>query len=273
MPEDNSKWLYDPSKTRTCTDALFRFITEYGKIVDLFMFTVTAASKMDEMQAIASRALADESERKRPIEEFNKSSASKHVREFAHQLSRNLVTSMANNFHCYLSEALQEVMLKKHEVLKSNERITTEEILQFTRMKDVRSFLADRKVSELSYGGLRQARDFLSERLGVEMFATDEQERLLTIFVELRNIHTHNRGIINQLFLNRAGDIKHKDFKFKIGDLYHVDLDEFVLLSRNCIDVALGLDEKIAEKFKLNRKLYKHRTSKLTPRPTTPVVS
>jgi hypothetical protein len=261
MP-DNRQWLYDPSKTRTCTDALFRFITEYSKTVDLFMFTVTTAARMDQMQAIAAHALAGEDERKKDIKEFNKGNVSKRVREFSHQLSRNLVTSMANNFNCYLSELLQEVMLKKHAVLRSNENVTTAEVLQFTKMADVRSLLVDRKLTELSYGGLRQIRTFISDRLGVEMFETEDQERLLTVFLELRNIHTHNRGIINQLFLNRAGKLQHDDFNFTKGQLYHVSFDEFVLLSRNSIDVALGLDQKIANKFKIKRTLYKRRRAK-----------
>jgi len=261
MPEER-QWLYDPAKTRTCTEALFRFITEYRKTVDLFMFTVSTAARMDELQAIAAHALAEEEERQKDVKEFNKGAVSKRVREFSHQLSRNLVTSMANNFNCYLSEILQEVMLKKHAVLRSNENVTIAEVLQFTKMADVRSLLVDRKVTELSYGGLRQVRAFISDRLGVEMFETEDQERLLTVFLELRNIHTHNRGVINQLFLNRAGKHQHKDFNFRKGELYHVSFDEFVVLSRNAIDVALGLDQKIADKFNIKRALYKRRAAK-----------
>src|SRR5262249_47047970 len=148
------------------------------------------------------------------------------------------------------------------EILRSSERVTTEEILQFQKMKDIRSFLADRKISELSYGGLRMTQDFIHDRLGVSLFERAEEEQLLTAFVELRNIHTHNRGIINRLFLNRVGRSKHKDFNFKIGELYHVNFPEFIRLTNNCIIVARRLDDAIAKKFKLKRVSFRKRDSR-----------
>jgi hypothetical protein len=269
MSEAPKVWFYDPRDTDTCTDAFYRFIVDYEKIIGLFLFTVTTASQVDRMQAVAAHALADVKERAKPVEQFNKKVLEKRIREYSRLLSRDLIVSMVNNFHCYLSEVLQDVMDKKHEVLRSSERITTEEALQFNRIQDLRAFIADKKINELSYGGLRQIQDFISERLGVEMFASDEQRSLLAIFVELRNVHTHNRGTLNQLFLNRIG-AGHRRFSFKLGDAYHVDLDEFVLLSRNAIDVALNLDDKLAIKFKLKRARYKSRLAKERANSATP---
>jgi hypothetical protein len=254
-------WLYDPTKTQTCTDAFYRFIVEYDKIIGLFFFIVTTTARVDEVRARAAHALADEEERKKPIEQFNDDAMFKRMREYSKQMSRDLIVSMANNFLCYLSEILQEVMIKKHEILRSNERVTTEEALQFNRVKDLRAFIADRKINELSYGGLRQMRDFISERLGVEMIGTDEEGPLLTISVELRNIHTHDRGIVNQLFLNRIG-AGHPKFTFRLGHGYHADFDHIVLLSRNSIEVAQRLDDMLARKFKLKRARYKNRLEK-----------
>jgi hypothetical protein len=253
--------LYDPTKTQTCTDAFYRFIVEYDKIVGLFFFVITTAMRADRVRALAAHALADEEQRKKPVEHFDDKASFKRVKEYSRQLSRDLVVSMVNNFHCYLSEILQDVMRKKHEVLRSSERLTTEEALQFDRVSDLRAFIADKKINELSYGGLRQMRDFISERLGVEMIADAEQGALLTIFTELRNVHTHNRGIVNRLFLNRIG-AGHPKFSFKIDNPYHVNVDEFTLLSRNTIEVALKLDDALATKFKLKRARYKNRLAK-----------
>jgi len=256
------QWLYDPSDTKTCTDAFYRFIVEYDDIIGLFLFTTTNAAKIDEMQAIAAHALADKTERqKKPREAFNKNEAFGKVRKYSRLLSRDLVISMTNNFQCYLSAILQEVMTKRHEVLRSSERITTEDALQFNRLRDLRSFIADKKINELSYGGLKQIQDFAAERFGIDMFGHHEERALLTIFVELRNIHTHNRGIVNQLFLNRIG-AGHKRFSFELGDEYHVDFDDFIILSRNAIAVAQRLDDLLATKFKLKRSNYKKRADR-----------
>ena len=128
-------------------------------------------------------------------------------------------------------------------------------------MHDLRAYIANKKINELSYGGLKQIQEFISDRLGVEMFTSTEQQSLLTIFVELRNIHTHNRGIVNQLFLDRIGE-GHKQFKFTLAKLFHVDLDNFILLSKNAIEVALQVDDSLAKKFKIKRSHYKKRLAK-----------
>ncbi|HEV2627416.1 MAG TPA: hypothetical protein VGV41_02060 [Pseudolabrys sp.] len=250
---------YRPEATWLCTDAMYRFVVEYKKILDLFWCVVDTAHRIDQMQAIAAHALADPADREKGVDGFNKRVMFQRVQELSEQISRNLVIGMVNNFHCYLSELLQEVMLKRPEILRSSERVTTEDVLQFARVRDIRSFLADRKVSELSYGGLRQTREFISDRLGVELFSAEEQERLLTIFVEIRNVHTHNRGVVNRLFLNRIHQARHPKFVFKIGQFHQVGFDEFVLLSNNCVDVSRHLDAVVAAKFKLKRSRYKTR--------------
>ena len=75
------QWPYDPHATPKCTDAFYRFIVEYGNILGLFFFITSMAARMDEMQARAAHALADEQERKKPLETFNKEAAFRQVRK------------------------------------------------------------------------------------------------------------------------------------------------------------------------------------------------
>jgi hypothetical protein len=152
-------------------------------------------------------------------------------------------------------------MTKRHEVLRSSEKITTEDALQFDRVQDLRSLIADKKINELSHGGLSQIQKFIAERLGIDMGLTEEERGLLTILVELRNIHTHNRGIVNRLFLNRIGH-GHANFSFVLGKVYSIDFDEFIVLSRNAINIAQRLDEGLAVKFRIKRAKYKIRLAK-----------
>jgi hypothetical protein len=256
--ETPQKLLYNPADTEKCSDAFFRFISEYDKIVGLFFFTVNLAAKADEVQRVIQAALQKVGEPVKPVEGI----AFKTVKTYSSLLSRNLVTSMANNLLCYISEIVQQVVKKRHEILRSSEKLTTEEVLQFKRISDIVAFMADRKINELSYGGLREMQEFVADRLGVEMFKDDKERMLLTILVELRNIHTHNRGIVNKLFLNRIGCNHYDDFQFELGQLYHVNLDRFATLSRNAIAVAIRLDDRLAAKFKVKRFHYKKRLAK-----------
>jgi hypothetical protein len=169
---------------------------------------------------------------------------------------------MANNFFSSVSETLQVVLRKRSEVLRSSERLTNEEVLQFTRINELVAYMADKKVNELAYGGLRGVEDYVRERLGLALF-DDEIERLrLTVLAELRNIHTHNRGIVNELFLKRIGRQTVDGLQFRLGQQTHVDFEHFAILSRNSIIVAKRLDLRLCKKFRIKRARYGERSAK-----------
>jgi hypothetical protein len=223
------------------------------------MFVVTSASRTDHVLKTTSLHIED----KELYETFSQNILFRRVQYYGPLLSRNLVTDLANNFLVYLSEILQTVAKTRPEILRSNERITTEDILQFDNVSDIVSFIADRKISELSYGGLKESERFIRDRLGLELFDNQDQRELLTILVELRNIQTHNRGRINELFLKRIGDHSQSRFKFSKGEIYQADFDAIVLLSNNALEVAINLDQKIANKFRLPRSEFKSLYTKL----------
>jgi hypothetical protein len=155
--------IYDDRWIRTCTSTLDRFLSQHKKTLGIFFFMLDLVTKMDDMQAIAARALDGD---KKPLDHYKKDAALKRLQDFSSVNSTNLVMNTANNFLCYLSEILQEVVRKRHEILKSGERLTTEEALQFSRFEDLVAFIADRKINELAYGGLRAMSDFVADRLG-----------------------------------------------------------------------------------------------------------
>ncbi|MHC2797417.1 hypothetical protein ACVINZ_006429 [Mesorhizobium jarvisii] len=252
--------IYFPPKSTPCTEALFFFLKDYHQIIDFFFFSTRLASRADDMAETAAKALLDIA---RSDEERNKYSQAiansghtqKKLAEFAEVNSRNLVTSTVDLFLWYLSAIIQESMKRRPNMLKSaNETMTVEEIIDFKSKTELVNYLIDRKVSALSYGGMKQMEKYLLDRLNVETFQDDKDRQLMNIFVELRNIYVHNRGRVNRIFLARAPD--HADFKFVLGKRYHVDFENFRRLSATCLKTAERLDQLIAEKFKVQRKRY-----------------
>jgi hypothetical protein len=262
--------LYKPSGTERCSEPLYRFLSEYDDIVQAFFFTLLTATRFDEVKRIAAEALAlvKDPPRGEPTKDaetdsrsYLKGEAFKRVKKFGPLFSRNLVVGMANNFFSYISEMLQHVLRRKPEVLRSSERLTNEEVLQFTRVKELVAYMADKKVNELAYGGLKGVEEYVKDRLGISMFDNEDERTKLTILAELRNIHTHNRGIVNEIFLKRVGQRKYGSFDFVLDKTTHVDFEEFVILSRNAIDVAMRLDASLGRKFGIKRTPYKLRLS------------
>ena len=248
----------DPN--RLCTRALYRFAHEYHETVRFFFFVITLASRADQMRLVASKALAEGMAKPEDIKAYeeaqtNPSPVFDELRKFAYIQSQNLVLRTSNAFLLYYSEIIQAAILKRPETLKSKQTIRWDELLGFTRFDDVVRYLIDKKINDLSYAGLGQMEDFMFERLGIDGSITDEQRSLAAIFVEIRNIYTHNRGIVNGVFLARIKD--HLEFKFVDGDYFHTDFDIFSRLSGNCLEVACAINEAVAKKFGLKRKRYR----------------
>jgi hypothetical protein len=238
-----------------CTRVFARFLSEYYDNVDYFFFVVKLAAHADEGRVRAAKALlplADDKERERYEKTISDPEATQHaLKRFSRVNSRNLTNAAVNGFQRYFSEIIQSAILKRPELLRSNQTVRIEDVLQFKRHSELVSYLVDRKINELSYGGIREMENYLRDRLGVELFQNNVERAFLTAFIELRNVNVHNGGIINDLFLSRVGQVE--GFTFKLGARYHVDFEEFALLADNSVRVALEIDKTISKKFRLRR--------------------
>jgi hypothetical protein len=161
-----------------------------------------------------------------------------------------LITTLADSFLTFVSHIIQSALRKNRNTLKSSETIRIEDLLEFRTNKDLTNYLIDRKINELSYGGMRKLEEYIKDRFGIEMFKDDQSRDLLIIFLEPRNIYVHN----NDLFLTRIGD--NHGFAFTKNERYWANFTQISTLANNCVEVALRLDETIAAKFRLEQKTY-----------------
>lgn len=98
--------------------------------------------------------------------------------------------------------------------------------------------------------GIRDVSKYIEDRLSIDILEDDDQRDMLTLFVEIRNIHVHNRGIVNNIFLSRVKT------GAALGKIYHVDFDEFAKLNNNALSTVHVLDQSVAEKFGLRRRKF-----------------
>lgn len=246
-------------KSQMCTEQLFVFLDRQIAIFNLFFFGVQLATRIDEQRLIAAKALAKgggEEDKKRLVEiEKNKTATFDALKKFRDIQSENLCIRSIDNFLSYISELIQQCMLEKPEMLKSNETVKLEDVLRFDSYDDLVSFLVDKKINELSYGGIKDISSFLAERTGLDLFATEEERGLLSVGIELRNIYTHNRGVVNDLFLKRLKNSSH-NMAFEKGKRFHAEFDVIAELANNMRRISIRLDEQVAYKFKLPRRRY-----------------
>ncbi|QGM46471.1 hypothetical protein [Methylocystis heyeri] len=239
--------------------SMYFFSKDLTEALNLFLFTVDLATRVDKSVVIGSKALIsgstgeDRERHLRNIEAIEKGGgAFGKLKEFNIINSRHLLTTSVEAFDCYLSHIIRCVLLKNPQMLRSSEKISIDELYDFKSKRELSHYIADRKVSELSYSGIRGIEKYLKDVFGVDMFGNTDSKDLLIVFMELRNIHVHNRGFVNRLFLSKVKN--HCGFKFEFDRRYVVYSDDLMRLMRNLIDVGLRIDRIISVKFHLDRK-------------------
>ena len=229
------------------------------KIIDLFYFTLNLAHRADKVFLIANKALissavSEEEKRKYQSNIENSEKSVRKLSDFSGLNSKNLTVTIADAFLWFVSATIQSAMKKKPEMVKSGESVRIEGIFDYRNKRELINYLIDKKVNSLSYGGVSSIERFIRGSMGVEMFQNDDARELMKIFVEVRNVHVHNRGFVNRVFLGRAK--QHDKFRFVEGTRAHLDFNELVILTRVCVQTAIDLDTKICTKFNIKRKRY-----------------
>ncbi len=252
--------FFYPRRDIVCTEAFSHFLKEYHANLDYFFFVIHLVTRVDEGRVRAAKALltAEPDATKRTIYEGSAADPDATLRELQKHSSvssRNLTNGVVSAFQRYFSSIINSAATKRPEMISSSQMIRVDDILRFTRHKDLVAFIIDRKINDLSYGGLTEMEKYFDDRLGVRMFNDDRQRDLLKFFVEVRNINVHNGGIVNDLFASRVGTVD--GFPYVTGKLLHIDLEALIKLSENAMRVATQIDSNVATKFSLKRKAHR----------------
>jgi hypothetical protein len=254
-----SPFFYPPATT-FCSKPFSDFLTEYHANLDSFFFVITLVSRSDENRVRAAKALKDtaKSDEERKKYEENEQSVDlvlKQLQKHSTVHSQGLTNGSVSAFQRYFSGIIQSAALKRPIMLSSSQTIRLDDVLKFTRHKDLVAFIVDKKVNELGYAGLNEMEAYFLDRLGVQIFSEDRERQLLRLFVEARNINVYNGGMVNDLFLSRVGKVE--GYKFEKARKFHIDFDSLVALSENAMRVAMHIDEVVSTKFRLKRQAHK----------------
>lgn len=220
------------------------------------------ATRSDEVSFIAKNALDDyynseaiDPKETRSLKEgFEIKNGPNYIalKEFRRLTNTMLATRTVDTFLWYVASAILECLKSKPELLASKESVTIEQILSAGGWDALLVNLAERKVNELSYKGLTGIEEYISRFISVELFPDKQEQSLVRLAVEFRNISAHNRGIVNTTFLRRISD-SDRD-KFTLGERVEFGLTKVIQLSLTLSKAAKRLDDAIAVKFGVPQK-------------------
>ena len=150
-----------------------------------------------------------------------------------------------DNYFIYISEVLAQVYRKRPEMLKSEEKVTFEFILEHDTMDDLIGELVEIKINKMS-SALHELREFVLKNLKIDLFCDDDTFYQAHVYNELRNLIVHKRGIVDRRF---ARKIPH--YEVAIGDLIETDFHNNDALAALpfLLEAVNGFDAKIISKY------------------------
>jgi hypothetical protein len=117
-----------------------------------------------------------------------------------------------NSFQTYLAELLTLIFEARPETLKSQKLVTREFCVEHYAANDLIAALAKQTVDELAYRSLKDVARFFEKTLRLPLFTKREDLEKTALHVDIRNVITHNRGIVDTLFVQR-----HPEFSSELG--------------------------------------------------------
>ena len=225
------------------TEACSRFFTEHWEVASFLFFVFTIAAERDEQAERASS----------PIGAFQ---ALKSRERLMLELT---LCKEVNNFLAYLTELLTSVFIARPEALRSSDKVRIDEVLQFSTVDDIVSYLAERRVLELAYGNIADLAAHF-EKVGLELFLESEETKAATRIIQARNLLTHNRGVVNRFFLSKV-----PGHPCSLGDVLPLVMDQVFLDIDFLAHVVCRVESAAIRKFGLSamvpRKIHDERMS------------
>lgn len=160
-------------------------------------------------------------------------------------LSRILFSSFIDNFEKYLSDLLYEIFLVIPSTLKSQEKVTVEEVLNCSDLQEFVKYWANQKISKLQKGSIK---GFIKETSQISNLGVidDEIKNKIEKYLQIRHLYSHRNGIVDEKFL------KHFPGKFKLNAEHKLSIDEFCDIISKIADISNLVDLAAIDKYNLS---------------------
>jgi hypothetical protein len=157
---------------------------------------------------------------------------------------RLVFSSLLDTFENYLVDLLLEIHLARPETLRSESKVTIEDVLNCQDMAEFIHFAAEERVKSLSKGNedsFMKAFKFTQ----LDLFIESELEKVRNYF-QVRHLYTHKNGVIDKQFISKT-----KLRNLNLADEYKISLTDLCETASFFIDIVTRLDSSIITKYGL----------------------
>lgn len=244
------KYKQDMKPNLEGTEAAFDFFVNALKVNALSHFFIHLVGRSEELDSLvrdAKSALGDNSRELNSIDEIISTINFRWIDQFRfHEAAFSEMTfcRAVDLFSIFLDDLLLFILKSQPQSLKSNEKLTTEEVISCSNMSDVLDMIAQKKVREISYKSIKDRLIYFDENLGFNLDLTSNHIKDIILLHECRNLLVHNRGVVNSVFRRKVGECTLQE-----GDAIEVDTELFST-SVQCLSNAVKtIDRDITKKI------------------------
>jgi len=244
------KYKQDLKPNLEGTEMAFDFFVNVFKVNALahfFIHLVGRSEKLDSIARSAESSLSETARELNNIEDVISAINFRWIDQFHfHEAAFSEMTfcRAVDLFSIFLDDLLLFVLKSQPQSLKSNEKLTTEEVLSCASMSEAIDVVAQRKVREISYKSIKDRMAYFDEKLGFNLELTSAHIKDIVLLYECRNLLVHNRGIVNSVFKKKVAECTLQE-----GDSIEVDT-ELCSTSVQCLSNAVkAIDRTITKKL------------------------
>jgi hypothetical protein len=238
-----------PKPPTSVTGSAQAFLTSFFQTFGLFHRTIDLALRADYVAHVADAALKEKKRKAdTPTELAQKAPGPVilQLRKDSQALIEMVLSRLVDHFTTYLSEVLREALSARPEMLRSQEQVRVDYVLQFAAMEDLREDMVDRKVLELSFLGFADLESWCLSRMGIQLAPDPTMRAGLVELIETRNLIVHNRARVGSKYLRMV-----PNSRFRLGDLRALDVEAFIAAFKLLLELVKHVDGVIASKFGL----------------------
>ena len=121
-------------------------------------------------------------------------------RQFSELIRILGLTYLVTIFEGYLVDIVREILIAHPDALKSKRQLTAEEVLTQGGREQIISYLAEKEVEELLYCSFPDVVKYFDSKFNINLNTSGVSAEKITEILATRNIHVHNKGVVNQRF-------------------------------------------------------------------------
>ena len=141
-------------------------------------------------------------------------------------------------------EMASSIFEVRPEALRSQEKISIDEVLRHSSMRDLVEAMAEKKVGELSHKSVTKINAYFDKRLGISLVASEDDLSAIEMLASQRNLVVHNRGKVNRLYKRKVPSSQEE-----VGADLPVSYEHVVAAAQVLSRSVRHIEEQIIEKF------------------------